>query len=317
MAIQYWYNRGVRGRNRFVALHEGYHGDTLGAVGVGFVPGFHEPFDGAVVRSLVAPTPFRPGNPDEQADRAHALAAFAEMERIVDAHADEIAAVILEPLCQGAAGIWIYHPEYLRRVRELCDRHGILLIADEIAVGFGRTGAIFGCDLAGVVPDILCLGKALTGGTLPMSAAIATDAIYEAFRGGPGEDRTFYDGHTFCGNPITSAAALAFVDAFESERVMENVTARAPQLADGIARIAQQDAVAFYKTLGLIGMVSIKPQAGGAELAKRVARRAFDLGLYIRPLESTLYLWPPLVTSASELQMALNSLEQALADVVT
>src|SRR5690606_32724371 len=132
---------------------------------------------------------------------------------------------------------------YLRRVRALCDAHDILFIADEIAVGFGRTGATFACDVAGVVPDILCLGKALTGGTLPMSAAIATDEIYNAFRSGPGEDRTFYDGHTFCGNPITSAAALAFLDAFEAEHVMDNVAARAPQLADGMARIARHESV--------------------------------------------------------------------------
>lgn len=312
MAIQYWYNRGVRGRTRFVALQEGYHGDTLGAVGVGYVPGFHTPFDGAVVRSLVAPTPFRRGNPDDTADRAYAIEAFAEMERIVGSHTSEIAAVILEPLCQGAAGMWIYHPEYLRRVRELCDRHGILLIADEIAVGFGRTGARFACELAGIVPDILCLGKALTGGTLPMSAAVATDEIYEAFRGAPGEDRTFYDGHTFCGNPITSAAALAFLDAFESENVMDNVAARSAQLAEGMARLARHHAVTFYKTLGMIGMIAIKPEAGGAEFARRVSNRALAAGLFARPLGPVLYLWPPLVTTQAELDSMLELLETAL-----
>ncbi len=312
MAIQYWYNRGVRGRTRFVALEEGYHGDTLGAVGVGFVPTFHVPFDGAVVRSLVAPTPFRAGNTDDATDRAHALSAFAEMERIVKAHASEIAAVILEPLCQGAAGIWIHHPEYLRRVRALCDEHDVLLIADEIAVGFGRTGTTFACDLAGITPDILCLGKALTGGTLPMSAAIATDEIYDAFRGAPGEDRTFYDGHTFCGNPITSAAALAFLDAFETEGVMQNVAARAPQLADGMARIARHESVAYYKSLGLIGMVSIKPDAGGAARAKEIARRALDAGLFIRPLGSVLYLWPPLVSTEAELADMLDKFHASM-----
>jgi adenosylmethionine-8-amino-7-oxononanoate aminotransferase len=313
MAIQYWYNRGVRGRTRFVALEEGYHGDTLGAVGVGYVPTFHAPFDGAVVKSLVAPSPHRFANPDDAADRAHAVEAFAAMKEIVEKHVAEIAAVILEPLCQGAAGIRIYHPEYLRRVRALCDAHDILLIADEIAVGFGRTGAMFACDLAGVTPDILCLGKALTGGTLPMSAAIATDEVYDAFRNRPGHDCTFYDGHTICGNPITSAAALAFLDALESENVMDNVAARTPQLAEGMARIARHDAVAYYKTLGLIGMVAIKPDAGGAACAKQIAHRALAAGLFIRPLGNVLYLWPPLVTSGHELAEMIARFDAAMA----
>jgi adenosylmethionine-8-amino-7-oxononanoate aminotransferase len=312
MAIQYWYNRGVRGRTRFVALDEGYHGDTLGAVGVGFVPTFHAPFDTAVVKSLVAPSPHRFGNPDDEKDRAHALDTFAQLERMVSAHAHEIAAVIIEPLCQGAAGIRIYHPEYLRRVRTLCDAHDILLIADEIAVGFGRTGATFACDLAGITPDILCLGKALTGGTLPMSAAIASDEIYDAFRNVPGEDRTFYDGHTFCGNPITSAAALAFLDAFETENVMDNVAARTSQLADGMARIARHRSVAYYKTLGLIGMVSISAEAGGSACAKLIARRAMESGLFIRPLGNVLYLWPPLVTNEAELGEMIDTFRTAM-----
>jgi adenosylmethionine-8-amino-7-oxononanoate aminotransferase len=276
------------------------------------VPAFHAPFDGAVVRSLVAPAPHRPGNPDEPADRAHALGAFAELERIVHEHADEIAAVILEPLCQGAAGIRIYHPDYLRHVRLLCDRHGILLIADEIAVGFGRTGAMFACDAAGITPDILCLGKALTGGTLPMSAAIVTEEIYNAFRNAPGHDCTFYDGHTFCGNPITSAAALACLDAFEAENVLENVAARAPQLAEGMAHIARHECVAYYKTLGLIGMSAFEPQRGGSALARQIARRALDNGLFIRPLGSVLYLWPPLVTTEAELGEMLDRFDRAI-----
>lgn len=312
MALQYWYNQGVRGRTRFVALDEGYHGDTLGAVGVGFVPTFHAPFDGAVVRSLVAPTPFRRGNSDDAADRAHALEAFAEMERVVKTHASEIAAVILEPLCQGAAGIWIYHPEYLRCVRTLCDEYNILLIADEIAVGFGRTGATFACNLAGITPDILCLGKALTGGTLPMSAAIATDEIYDSFRNAPGSDRTFYDGHTFCGNPITSAAALAFLDAFETEGVMDNVAARSPQLAEGMARIARHESVAYFKSLGLIGMVAIKPEVGGSARARQIARRAMESGLFIRPLGNVLYLWPPLVTTEAELAKMIEKFDASM-----
>jgi len=313
IAIQYWHNQGVRGKNRFVALDEGYHGDTLGAVGVGFVPTFHAPFDGAIVKSFVAPAPHRAANPDDAADRAYAIEAFTALERIVDTHEAEIAGIILEPLCMGAAGMRIYHPEYLRRVRALCDARGLLLIADEIAVGFGRTGGVFACDVAGIVPDILCLGKALTGGTLPMSATIVTDAIYDTFRNEPGKDRTFYDGHTYCGNPITSAAALAFLGAFEQKGVMENVAARTPQLAEGMARLARHASVQYHKSLGLIGMIVLTAESGGAALAKRVARRAFELGLYIRPLGDVLYLWPPLTTTAVELARMIDLFDTALA----
>ena len=312
IAIQYWHNRGVRGKTRFVALDEGYHGDTLGAVGVGYVPTFHAPFDGAVIKSFVAPSPHRAANTDDAADRSHTLEAFAAMERIVDEHESEIAGIILEPLCLGAAGIRIYHPEYLRRVRALCDARGLLFIADEIAVGFGRTGCVFACNLAGIAPDILCLGKAMTGGTLPMSATIVTEEIYDTFRNEPGRDRTFYDGHTYCGNPITSAAALAFLDAFEQEGVMDNVVACAPQLAEGMARLALHPAVQFHKSLGLIGMIALKPESGGSALAKRVARRALDLGLFIRPLGNILYLWPPLTTTESELAKMLDLFRAAL-----
>lgn len=320
IAIQYWYNRGVRGKTRFVALEEGYHGDTLGAVGVGFVPTFHAPFEAAVVKAHIAPSPHRPANPDEAADKAHALEAFAAAERIVHEHKAELAGIILEPLCQGAAGIRIYHPEYLRRVRELCDENDLILIADEIAVGFGRTGAMFACEAAGITPDILCLGKALTAGYLPMSATIVTDRIYDAFRNDAGQanpgprptDRTFYDGHTYCGNPITSAAALAALDVFDDERVMDNVPARSEQLAQGIARIAEHDAVAYYKTLGMIGMVAIKPGLGGATLARDIATRALQNGLYIRPLGNVLYLWPPLTTTEEELRAMVDGFDRAV-----
>ncbi len=312
IAIQYWHNRGVRGKTRFVALDEGYHGDTLGAVGIGFVPAFHAPFDGAVIKSFVAPAPHRAADTDDAADRACAVQAFAALECIVAAQEDQIAGVILEPLCMGAAGIRLYHPEYLRLVRELCDARGLLLIADEIAVGFGRTGGVFACDVAGIAPDILCIGKAMTGGTLPMSAAIVTEEIYDTFRNEPGRDRTFYDGHTYCGNPITSAAALAFLEAFEAEGVMQNVASRTPQLAAGMARLARHDAVHYHKSLGLIGMIALKPEVGGAALAKRIARRAFELGLFIRPLGNVLYLWPPLTTTEAELAQMLIYFDTAI-----
>lgn len=312
MAIQYWYNQGIEGRDQFVSLEEGYHGDTLGAVGVGFVPQFHRPFAGAIRKSHVAASPFSPSNTGSDEEREQAEIAYQHMERLIEEHHKSLAAVILEPLCQGAAGIRIYPEEYLRKVRALCDEYEVLLIADEIAVGFGRTGHTFACERAGITPDILCVGKALTGGYLPMSATIATEKIYNAFRSDAEHDRTFYDGHTYCGNPITSACALAALDVYASENIVAQASPRIDQLREGFALIGQHESVAYHKTLGHIAMCAFKDVVGGAEFAKRVKARALELGLFIRPLGEVLYLWPPLISTQAELGKMLELFEQAI-----
>jgi adenosylmethionine-8-amino-7-oxononanoate aminotransferase len=311
IAIQYWWNLGNEKKTRFVALAEGYHGDTLGAVGVGFVPQFHAPFKDAVVRAHTAAAPHCTCCRYEDSGPC-AMKAFESMRAIVEEHHETLAAVIVEPLCQGAAGIRIYHEDYLRALRNLCNDYDVLLIADEIAVGFGRTGDVFACQKAGIVPDILCVGKALTAGYLPMSAAIATDTIYESFRSSPDRDRTFYDGHTYCGNPITAAAALAAIDIYTSEDVFQRSAPLALQLAAGFARIAAHECIAHHKTLGTIAMCAVHPDAGGAATAKRIGLKALELGLFIRPLGDAIYLWPPLVSTEDKLSRMLELLEQAI-----
>ncbi len=312
MAIQYWANIGEKGKTKFVSLEEGYHGDTLGAVGVGFVPTFHKHFEDAIVKSFVADMPCRRANTDDALDKAFALEAFKSMDALVREHHREIAAVILEPICQGAAGVRIHHPEYLRQVRALCDEFGLLMIADEIAVGFGRTGDFFACDSAGVVPDIMCLGKALTGGYLPMSVAVASDKVYETFRSDAKQDRTFYDGHTYCGNPITSAAALAAIDIFTSEDIVGKAKPASAFLAQGFRRIAELSSVDYYKTVGTIAMCSFSEEAGGGAFARKVAAHAMEMGLFIRPLGEVLYLWPPLVVSSPELSQMVELFTEAI-----
>jgi len=301
MAIQFWANQGQPERHKFVALDEGYHGDTLGAVGVGFVPSFHWPFEHSVRKAHFAEKPHLAQAATEEEDRTHAITAFDSMEKIVREHHAELAGVIIEPLCQGAAGVRVYHPEYLRLLRGLCDEYGLILIADEVAVGFGRTGKMFACDHAQITPDIMCFGKALTGGYLPMSATIATDRVYDAFRSDPEMDRTLYDGHTFCGNPITAAAALAAIDEYERQDIVNACGPTALQLNEVIASIAQHESVAYHKTLGMIGMVSFTAESGGTDFARQVGERAWDLGLFIRPLGEVLYLWPPLNVAKEEL----------------
>ena len=205
MAFQYQQQRGgqhVR-RTSFVHLRDAYHGDTIGSVSVGGIDLFH-----ATYRPLLFDT--HAAEPGDAGDLA----------RILSVHEEEVAAVIVEPLVQGAAGMLVHPPGYLRAVRELCDRYGVLLICDEVATGFGRTGTMFACEQEGVAPDFLCLAKGLTGGYMPLAATLATERVYEGFLGAPEEQRTFFHGHTYTGNPLACAAALANLDAFESERTI-------------------------------------------------------------------------------------------------
>jgi adenosylmethionine-8-amino-7-oxononanoate aminotransferase len=314
MAAQYWIYQGRPEKTRFVGLEDAYHGDTIGAMGVGFTSWFQKPYGALVTPAIIAPAPFaRCDSGDPEEERA-ADTAFAEMERIIREHHATLAAIIIEPLCLGSAGIRIYPASYLRRLRTLCDAHDVLLIADEVAVGLGRTGRMFACDVAEIVPDILCLGKALTAGHLPMSAAIASDRVFDAFRRPDETPRIFYDGHTFCGNPITSAAALAALEVMAELDIVSHCGPRYAQLAAGMKRVGKLPAVAYQKSLGLIGMCEIAEEAGGAVRARAVVARASELGLYIRPLGAVLYLWPPLTATEAELGDMIGILVQAIAE---
>ncbi len=313
MAVQYWAHRGEAGRVRFAGLEEGYHGDTLGAMGAGFTSWFQGPFGKLVVPAYQAKSPHCPCCAYDKTEGHCALEAFTSMEALVRDHHKELAAVILEPLCQGAGGIRIYPAEYLRRVRALCDEYHVLLIADEIAVGFARTGSLWACEKAGIVPDILCTGKALTGGHMPMSAAIASDEIYDAFRGDGVAKRPFWDGHTYCGNPIASAVALAALAVYAEEDFVRNGAPLRAQLKAGMEAIGALPGVAYQKSLGLIGMCAFTGEAGGAAFARRVSLKALELGLFIRPLGGVLYLWPPLTTTREELAQMLHCFQEAIA----
>src|SRR5687767_10845859 len=206
MAYQYWQHRGERGRTGFICLREAYHGDTIGSVSVGGIDLFH---------SLYRPLLFdawraEPGDSED-------------METLLERHGERVAAVVVEPLVQGAAGMLVHPDGYLRAVRELCDEFGVLLVCDEVAVGFGRTGTMFACEQEGVAPDLMCVAKGITGGYLPLAATLTTEAVYAAFLGEHHEYKTFFHGHTYTGNPLACAAALATLDVFESERTLERL----------------------------------------------------------------------------------------------
>jgi len=310
IAIQYRANLGQDGRSSFISLADGYHGDTLGAVGVGFLPHFHSAFAGAVRQSYRAESPYCLRCPAGRSPGDCKLECFQSMERLIRKHHQSVAAVIVEPLCQAAAGVRIYPADYLRRLRALCDEYGLLLIADEIAVGFGRTGAMFACDKAGISPDIMCLGKALTAGYLPMSATVVSDRIYDSFRSDGGRDRAFYHGHTFCGNPIAAAAARAALAECRERNIVQRIQPLVEKLRAGMSSFEELDCVRGVRTLGMIGMMELQGKAS----APRVASRALELGLFIRPLGAAVYLWPPLVTTKQELERMLSILSQAVAE---
>jgi adenosylmethionine-8-amino-7-oxononanoate aminotransferase len=311
IAIQYRSNRGETGRTQFIALEDGYHGDTLGGIGTGYIETFHKPFSPAVRPALRAASPHCAKCPEDTQPGLCGLRCFDSMAELVKEHHARCTAVIVEPLCQAAVGMRIYPAGYLHRLRELCDDYGLLLVADEVAVGFGRTGTMFACEQAGIRPDIMTLGKGMTGGMLPMSAAMVTDEIYDTFRADGARTRTFYHGTTFCGNPVTSAAALAALDVYEEDRIIERLAGLSPILEKGMGEVAALLDDSPMHSLGMIAAVEIKDSAGGAARARSIVSGAYRLGLFIRPLGPVIYLWPPLNTPEADLHRMTDILRQA------
>lgn len=313
IAVQYWANLGEKDRTRFVGLEEGYHGDTLGAMGVGYVEAFHRDYKDVIRPAYHARSPHCAECPCGQEPETCDIECFESMEAILRSHYHNIAAVIVEPLCQAAAGIRIYPEKYLKRLRKLCDEYHLILIADEIAVGFGRTGSMFACGRAGIVPDIMTVGKGITGGYMPLSAAIVNDTIYESFRNTrDGRDRTFWHSHTFGGNPIITALALAAIETYEKENVLEKCQPRIKQLEQGMRRLGERLGGSKVRALGMMGVIEIDDTGGGAQRASCIVRKAYELGLFLRPRGRAVYLWPPLVIAEPELAQMLTILEEAI-----
>lgn len=308
IAVQYWWNLGNPCKKEIISLEGAYHGDTLGTVGLGFLPGFHRPVAHVVNRSRQAPAPRCFNCPFGLSRGSCSIECFRGMEELLEERAEHTAAVIAEPVCQGAAGIWIYPPEYVAALKKLCRRLGVLLILDEIAVGFGRTGKMFASDMAGISPDILVMGKSLTGGYLPMSAAGVTEEIFQSFRSSGGVDRTFYHGHTFSGNPLACAAALGAIGVFRRD----GIPSPGKALEEGFSSLGEIPGVHRTGALGWMGRLEIEKRAGGAGAAGAVAEKALEKGLLIRPLGSVLYLWPPLVTPGAELEEMLSIFRDSL-----
>jgi len=304
--FQYWHQNGRPERTRFLTLNHAYHGDTLGTVAIGAIPLFHRIFKPLLFETTVVPSPAAPDGSNANVDYA-----LDALRRALEDHGDTYAALVLEPLVQGAAGMLMYPPSYLREARALCDAHDVFLIADEVFTGFGRTGALFACELANITPDVLCLSKGLTGGTMPFAATLTTERIFDGFRGT--SDRTFFYGHSYCANPLGCAAALAVLDAFEHDGILEHVALLGPTLQDGLEAIRALPNVDHIRRTGLIAAIQLGDRADYAlRSGHAVARRALELGVYLRPLGNVIYLVPALTIQPDELSTLLERTHEAI-----
>ena len=304
IAFQYWVNRGVEGRTRFLALGDAYHGDTVGSLSLGDGGVF-----GAVFEPLCFPVLRTPGYADPGwADKACAAVA---------GHAGELAAVVIEPLVQGASGMWCAEATDVRAVGEACRAHDVLLICDEVATGFGRTGSLFASEQCGIRPDLLCLGKGITGGYLAMSATVASGHVFDAFLGPDLGPQTFYHGHSYGGNALAAAVALEHLRLFEAWGVLARVREGAALLERLLAaRIAPLAGVAEIRQRGLMVGVELAPPAAGLRWGRRVCAGAVARGVLLRPLGDVVVLMPPLTTTEEEIDRMVDALEGSIREVV-
>jgi adenosylmethionine-8-amino-7-oxononanoate aminotransferase len=295
MAFQFWSQRGQSQRTKFVALRMAYHGDTIGSVSVGGIDLFHAIYRPLLFETLKA----EPGD-------------ARGLSRLLAEHSGEVAAVIMEPLVQGAAGMLVHPPGYLRAVRELCDHHDILLILDEVATGFGRTGRMFACEHEGVAPDLLCLAKGITGGYLPLAATLASERVYEGFLGEHEEFRTFFHGHTYTGNPLACAAAIASLEVFREEKTLLRLQPRIRQLGRLLEPIAAHPAVREVRRVGTMTGIELVEHPLPMRIGHRVTLEARRRGAIIRPLGDVVVLMPPLSISEADLRRLVEITGEAI-----
>lgn len=320
MAFQYWHNKGIQGKTKFVTMNQAYHGDTIGAVSVGAIPLYHDTFRPMLFSSYTIPYPYayRHAGGETQALEE----TLASLLHLLETKSDEIAALIVEPIVQGAGGIIVMPSGCLRQMAALCREYGVLLIADEVATGFGRTGAMFACNLEDVSPDLMVVGKGLTGGYLPVAATLATDELYEAFYADYEEQKTFFHGHSYTGNPLGCAVALASLKLFEERNMIEGVRAKASFVQQKLAALKDCLHVGEIRQKGLmIGIelvrdkVSREPYDWANRIGVRTTLRARELGMLTRPLGNVIVFIPPLSSNEDELDAMTNILMESILHV--
>jgi adenosylmethionine-8-amino-7-oxononanoate aminotransferase len=319
MAYQYFQNKGLKERTKFVALASSYHGDTIGSVSVGGIGLFHGIFKQLLFETFFVPTP-QPYRFDGDAQSC-CENSLAKIEQLLTKHEDRIAAVIVEPLVQGAAGM-IVHPEgFLKGVRRLTEKYDVLLITDEVATGFGRTGKMFACEHEGVGPDIMCLGKCITGGYLPLAATLTTQDIFDAFCGKASEHKTFYHGHTYTGNALGCAAALASLELFEENRILESLPEKISLIDEAFEEISRLDYVGDVRRRGMMGGIEIVRDKKSKEsfpyentIGAKLCGAMRPKGLMLRPLDDVIVLMPPIAIDIELLEKLLRIIKDSIED---
>ncbi|MBN1491633.1 MAG: adenosylmethionine--8-amino-7-oxononanoate transaminase [Phycisphaerae bacterium] len=323
MAYAHWHHRGQPQRDTFVAFRHAYHGDTLGAVSVGGIDLFHNVYQPLLFKTRRADSPYCYRCERGKSPTTCGLACANTLDTLLRESAGCIAAVIIEPLIQCAAGMLTAPSGHLARIRELCSRHDVLLIADEVATGFGRTGRMFACEHEAVTPDLLCLSKGLTGGYLPLAATLATERVYDAFLGPIDAGKTFYHGHTFTGNALGCAAALASLDVFEQDRTLDAMPAKIELMRRALAAMATRPHVGNIRQCGLMAGIELVRNSGtrepfvyGEQIGAKVCARAVAHGVIIRPLADVLVLMPPLCITEANLERLLTVTGRCIDEVL-
>ncbi|MGH9480814.1 MAG: adenosylmethionine--8-amino-7-oxononanoate transaminase [Terriglobales bacterium] len=313
MALQSWQQRGAAQRRRIVALEHAYHGDTAGAMAVSARSPFTAPFADLLFEVDRVPTAYCHRCPVGKRRESCAIDCLEPLARLLAERGEQVAAVIVEPLLQGAGGMIVQPEEFLRGVRRLCDQHGALLIADEVLTGFGRTGAMFACERAGIAPDILCLSKGLTAGFLPMAATLCTEAVFAAFLDAD-RRKTLFHGHSYTGNPLGCAAALASLDLFAQQPVMEHIAAIAAQQTRRLERLRGHARVGDARQVGTVAALELAGAENDylAEVGPRLRRYFLEQGVLLRPLGPVIYVLPPYCIRPDELDRIWDVIEAAL-----
>jgi len=310
MSFHFWRNSGKSRKTRFITLSNSYHGETLGALAVGNVDLYKSIYRPLLMDVITVPSPDAFSREPGVTPAEHARRMFAHMEDALAQHHADVAAVIVEPLVQCAGGMRMYDPAYLQLLRDACDRHGVHLIADEIAVGFGRTGTMFACEQAAIRPDYLCLSKGLTGGYLPLSAVLTTDTIYDAFYDEYTKLNAFLHSHSYTGNPLACAAANATLAIFRDEPVIERNRATAAAMLASVEHLRDHPHVAEIRQCGMILAIELMkdpatrtPWPWQERRGLRIYRHALERGALIRPLGTTVYFMPPYVITPDEIEL--------------
>lgn len=322
IAYQYWINIGIKGKDTFVSLKEGYHGDTIGAVSVGGINLFHEIYKPLLNKSIQAPAPYCYRCELNLKYPSCRLACLSEMERILRENHEKVIAIVVEPLVQCAGGIIVWPEGYLKGLRRLCNEYDLLLIADEVATGFGRTGRMFACEHEEVTPDIICLSKGLTNGYMPLAITAVNERIFNAFLGEFEERKTFYHGHSYTGNPLACAAALASLEVFKKDDTLSKLSAKINLMTEKLSEIAKIKNVGDVRQKGLVAGIELVKDKDTKksfplqdQIGWRVVRTARKYGVWLRPLGDIIVIMPPLVISEENLERLLSVIKLCIIEI--